>query len=676
MSVDRHANRIALGVRVFCILALVGVLVRVFQLQAFPSQDLRMALDGRTTGSRIDAVRGDLLDRRGRVLATTRIGWRVIVDPVVTGDKTDAVIVSLSEQLGVRGDDIGSRVMRAAIENTRRRAAMQAEPDAAVATEQPQGFLAGLGLTPPRPAENPDKGLVRYVPVSDIITGEEAAAIRALKLPGVGVERRSVREIVGGQAIAPLVGKVGYKDMSDERAGLMGAERLFQENLEGVPGSLEYVRDAKGRPLWVERGDWKDADPGEPVRLSIDAEIQRIVAEELERGVVDADAAGGRAIVLDPHTGEILAMVDLVRDVPGTVEVPWHDPASGKPWPTMPEGVRFKVIKQSPGVEDEPAMARNRCVEDVYEPGSTFKPFVWALAHELGRFKPGEVIRTETRAIRTHYGRRLEDVTFKPELTWDDVLRFSSNIGMYHATERLSHQELHGVVRRLGFGSRTGLGLPGETGGLVTDRRDWSKYTQTSVGMGYEVGVTPVQMVRAFSVFARRGDESGTMPGIRLTAAGIDDRPGLVGEEVFIERVFEPADAEAVREPLQAVVERMDKFRLQRDPKDVAARYTMFGKSGTAYIACTPPKGLKRPRGAAGYFRQYNSSFLVAAPAEDPALVVLVVIDDPGPEAVRKREHYGSAVAGPVVRRLVERVLPYLGVPPPGVAEVPSEDPN
>src|SRR5690606_24509538 len=121
----------------------------------------------------------------------------------------------------------------------------------------------------------------------------------------------------------------------------------------------------------------------------------------------------------------------------------------------------------------------------------------------------------------------------------------------------------------------------------------------------------------------------------------------------------------AVREPLKAVVERMDAARLRRNPDDVPARYTMFGKSGTAYIACTPPPGMRRPRGATGYFKQYTSSFLVAAPAEDPEIVILVVIDDPGPERISRLEHYGSSVAGPVVRRIAERVLPYLGVPPP-----------
>jgi cell division protein FtsI (penicillin-binding protein 3) len=675
VTTDRHANRVALGVRALCLGALLLVGARVVQLQAFPGDDLRAAIDARTSGSRIDPVRGDLLDRRGRVLATTRVGWRVVVDPVAAGDEIDRVIVSLSSRLGRSGDAIGVRLMRAAAENARRRAELGAAPRKGGSAEgvASAGLLSGLrsrlaeaGLIRGRSSDAGTAGLIRFVPVTGVVTRDEAEAVRALRLPGVFVERRSVREIVAGPSAAALVGKVGYKDFSTDRVGLMGAEMRFQDRLEGEAGSLRYVRDALGRPLWVERGAWNDASGGNDVRLSLDAEVQRIVADELSRGVEAADAAGGRAIVLDPHSGEVLAMVDLMREVPGAVEVPWHDPTSGSPRPEMPTGVRFRVLRDDPGRAVEPALARNRCVEDLYEPGSTFKPFVWAAGYERGLLKPGEVIASETRTIRTHYGRPITDVTFRPELTWDDVLRFSSNIGMYNITERLSHQDLRGTVTALGFGTSTGLGIPGETAGMVTSARDWTKYTQTSVGMGYEVGATMVQMVRAFSVFARRGDDAGTLPGIRLTAAGADaSRPGLIGEEIFVERVFDPETAVAVREPLKGVVERMDAVRLRKDPEDVPARYTMFGKSGTAYIACTPPPGMQRPRGATGYYKQYTSSFLVAAPAENPEIVVLVVIDDPGPERIRKVEHYGSHVAGPVVRRVVERVLPYLGVPAP-----------
>ncbi|MFK7883429.1 MAG: peptidoglycan D,D-transpeptidase FtsI family protein [Phycisphaerales bacterium] len=663
-------DRVALGVRVFGLLMLAAVIGRVVQLQAYPDNDLRAAIQARTTGSSIDSVRGDLLDRRGRLLATTRVGWRVVVDPVAVQPYTDRVIVTLAKQLEVSPTEIGLPVMRA----TSRNALRIQERGELIETPEPGGWLAGIGLVQKRAEPDANKGLIRYVTVSDVITRDEADAVRSLRitnkngkaipLPGVVVERRAVRELVGGDTVAPLMGKVGYKDWSDEREGKLGAERLFQDRLEGEDGKLRYVRDAKGRPLWVERGAWSEANAGTDVRLSIDSAIQQAVARELERGVIDADASGGRAIVFEPNTGEVLAMVDLIRDMPALIEVPWWDPASEEDRAKFDESVRYRVLQNDPGRGIEPALARNRCLEDIYEPGSTFKPFSWALAHEKGMLNPDDVLRPEAKSIRTWYNRSITDVAYKDAMTWDDVLRFSSNIGMYHITEKLGHEELRAQLLHLGFGSRTGLGLPGEASGLVTSERNWNKYTHTSVGMGYEVGVTPVQMVRGFSVFARRGDLAGTLPGVRLTADGLDqDRPGIVGEELFVERVYQPASAVAVREPLRAVVEKMDELRLRTHPDDVPARYSMFGKSGTAYIACSPPAGMERPAGAGGYFRQYNSSFIVAAPAENPEIVVLVVIDDPGPDAISKRRHYGSWVAGPVVRRVVEWALPYMGVP-------------
>ncbi len=683
------ADRVAIGLRVFGLLALLAVIARVVQLQAFPGEQLQAAIDARTSGATIASVRGDLLDRRGRPLAVTRIGYRVVIDPTLAEEHADRIIVALARETGVRPGEIGGRLMRAIAENRRRVAAHGAGRSEPRRANGSSGVLAGLVGSGANSGRDGPEGqgdgprLLRYVAIPDVLTIDQADAVRALRLvvpgenrrgepvereirlPGVSVERRSVREIVGGDAMAPLLGKVGYRDWSEQRIGRLGAERLYQDRLEGADGRFRYVRDASGRPLWVDRGAWSDARAGGDVRMSIDASIQAMVYEELMRGVEHADAGGGRAIVFEPHTGEVLAMVDVLRDVPGIAEVPWWDPESGQERPAVVEDQRYRLLREDPGREAEPALGRNRCVEDLYEPGSTFKPFTWALAHERGLLDAEEVLRPESRAIRTHYGRRIEDVTFKNTLTWNDVLRYSSNIGMYHITERLTHEETRENVLRLGFGSLSGIGLPGETAGLVQPPRGWTKYTQTSVGMGYEVGVTPVQMVRAFSVFARRGDLAGTLPGVRLTADGLDvRRPGIIGDEILVERVFSAETAQAVREPMRLVVDRMDEMRLRTFPDDVPVRYSMFGKSGTAYIACTPPPGMKRPAGIGGYFTdQYNSSFLVAAPAGDPAIVVLVVIDDPGPDAIAQRRHYGSWVAGPVVRRIVERVLPYAGVP-------------
>ncbi len=320
------------------------------------------------------------------------------------------------------------------------------------------------------------------------------------------------------------------------------------------------------------------------------------------------------------------------------------------------------ALKPDPGRDVHPALARNRCVEDVYEPGSTFKPFVWATVTELGIFTLDDVIDTEGGVWNTPYGRHIEDVVRRDRMTWTEVLINSSNIGMSKSVEKLSHQQLHDAVRRFGFGRRTGVELPGEATGLVTSMRDWSKYTQTSVAFGYEVAVTPIQMARAFCGFARGGDLAGTLPAARL-------EPPHEGENAIVHRVMDPGVAETARHTLVHVARKAEE-RLARLTRETGWRYIMFGKSGTARIALgAPPEGKRRPRGFSGYLDgQYHSSFVAGAPVEDPRLVVVVVIDDPGPRLARP-DRFGAAVAAPVARRVLERGLTYLGAPPSRTAE-------
>jgi cell division protein FtsI (penicillin-binding protein 3) len=460
--------------------------------------------------------------------------------------------------------------------------------------------------------------------------------------------------------------------VSAKQSGIIGAEHSHEEELTGDHGLINYIRDARGRPLWMSPGAYVPAQRGQDVRLSLDLEIQRITTEELRRGVNDADAAGGRAIVMDPRTGEILAMVDLVRPVPDAVPFPWADarPGDGKghkrsdllyePEAAPAPHQRYITLKPDPGRAIHPALARNRCVEDVYEPGSTFKPFVWATITELGLAKPAEVFDTEGGHWRTSYGRLIHDVVKKPTMTWAEVLMNSSNIGMSKGGERLTFDQLCSTVHRFGFGTRTHIGLQGETAGIVTPRKLWSKYTQTSVCFGHEVAVTPVQMIRAFSVFARSGDLAGTLPVARLTAADAATPP-------MVHRVLRPEIAMMTRTIMREVAASMEgKMAANKEHPESGWRYGLFGKSGTAEIPLgKAPEGKRRPPGNKGYFdRQYNASFIGAGPIEEPRLVALVVIDDPGPERVRTGTYYGAHVAGPVVRRVMERSLSYLGVPP------------
>jgi len=585
------------------------VLGRVAQLQIAPPAALGEFVDDRIATRTDLAPRGDLLDRRGRLIAATRTGERLFIDPARFPRPYDQSIMRLAETVGLDPNLIGSRLMPRIAANERRRQTGRAS--------------------------------IRYVSIGGVLDDARAEAVRTLAMPGVHLERRSVRETPGGAIVAPIAGKVGV-----DHDGLLGAEWSFEQRLEPVHGALRYIHDARGRALWIEAGGLVPPERGDSVRLSVDLAIQSIATEELARGMNAADAQGGRVIVADPSTGEILAMADLFREVDDAID---YDPARRAE--LLGSGARFRVLRPDPRREIHPALGRNRCVEDVYEPGSTFKPFMWSAATELGLVRPDEIIDTEGGRWKTPYGRPVVDVIPRDRQTWREVLVNSSNIGMVKVADRMTDRQMQLAIRKFGFGARTNVGLPGEAVGLVTDAPNWTKHTRTSVAFGYEVAVTPVQMVRAFSAFARADRLAGALPRLRLVAATERE----IGADPIV-RVIPDWVAHLARESMRGVAETMDNRLLREGMLDAEPEYSMFGKSGTAEIA--------NPYGR-GYFEdQHMSSFIAGAPAEDPRIVVLVVIDDPAPELVRRRRHFGSWTAGPVVRRITERTLAYMGVAP------------
>jgi cell division protein FtsI (penicillin-binding protein 3) len=193
------------------------------------------------------------------------------------------------------------------------------------------------------------------------------------------------------------------------------------------------------------------------------------------------------------------------------------------------------------------------------------------------------------------------------------------------------------MVRDFGFGQKVAMGIPGESAGIVTKPAKWSNYTQTSVAMGHEIAATPIQMVRAFSAFAR---PDGAMVSPRLVLPVGND-----GTPVASRSLIDPGIARVAREAMQGVVEEGTARKAQ------STRYRMFGKTGTAELSIPGERGYDRDR--------YTASFLAAAPATDPKIVVLCIIDDPD----KRKGHFGGSIAGPVVRDVVDEALQYLGVP-------------
>jgi len=610
-----------------CFLVFAAVMGRVAQLQLRPDERLGDHVGLRQSVRFVEPLRGEIYDRRGRIVAATRFAKRVFVDPSRFADPPGEAIVVLSGVLGMDPGEVGQRIV----------SRMSANQSAAlVATET--GEKARL---------------IQYVSIGDPLDPDLADQVKGLGLAGVHLEDVPVREYPAMDQLANLLGLVG-----SEHSGLLGFELAFDEELTGEAGQGAYVRDAKRRPLWIEPGTWKPATAGEDVRMSIDLELQRIAMEELHRGIIAADAAGGRLVMADPATGEVLAIVDLVREIPGLIKMPLiPEDKKRQSGYQLPVG-RYDTINDTGEGQLHPALAKNRCVEYLYEPGSSFKPFIWAMITEAGAALPDEVFNTEGGLWRTGYGRRIEDVTRRHEMTWREVLVNSSNIGMVKATERLSFEQTRDKLIELGFGRPTRIGLPTESAGVVTSSKNWSKYTQTSIAFGHEVGVTPVQILRAFGAFARDGNLAGTLVDLRLTGVNPD-------EPSVARRVFGPEVSMLVRGALVEVAAKAE-ANMERTLGESGWQYTMFGKSGTADVPVGPaPKGMKYPKSRVGYYEdQYNSSFIAGAPFESPRLSIIIVIDDPGPESIRRRHHYGSWVAAPVARRVLERSLAYLGVEP------------
>lgn len=611
--VSRRADVVGLLAAIVLTTLFLALLARVVQLQTTPPARLRDHIDQRVSAMKTFAPRGDILDRRGRLLAATRIGFRLVVDPAEFPEPYEESFSRLVGAAGLDPSKAGERLFTRLAQNEH--------------------------------AERNGAPKSRYVRLTDLLDDAQVEAVRALRMRGVHLESMSVREGPGAQVASAILGRVDLEDN-----GQFGAERLFDPALESAQGQLRYVRDAEGRGLWVERGGYTPPIPGESIRLSVDSALQDIAEEELHRAVLDADAQGGRLILLDSQTGEALALVDFIRDMSGRL-IPWGE-KSGVAEPAALGGPRRTIIQPDPMREIHPGAGRNRLFTDLYEPGSTFKAFTWSVMTAAGVAKPEEVFKTGGQYWRTPYGRQIRDAFGKNEQTWREALVNSSNIGMSMAAERMDRRAFRAALERFGIEKITGVGLPGEISGGMTPMRDWRNYTQTSVSFGQEVAVTPAQLARAFCVFARSGDSAGTLPTLTLRAA--DRGPGAEDAPIaIIERALDPTVAAMAREAMSIIAQRaVDNMKRQK-LEDITDDYRMFGKSGTAQVSL---------KGERGYLPdQYISSFVAGAPLENPRLVCLVTIDDPSPELVRKRQHFGSWTAAPAVKRVMERSLRYLG---------------
>ena len=429
------------------------------------------------------------------------------------------------------------------------------------------------------------------------------SAVTGLNLPGVGLKDAFTR-VYPGKHLAGQV--VGFTNV--DGVGVEGLERTLEDVLKGR--TERKVLRLDGRRGQLEIGDAlediKSVD-GRDVYLTIDAYLQAEAENALSQAVTEHQAEWGVCLVVEVATGDILAMANY----------PFFNP----------NNYRSSSAK----------LRRNRAAMDMFEPGSTMKPLMAAAALEEGIVSPASVIDCENGAY-TLTGKTIRDTHEYGELTFADVVAYSSNIGLAKVGLELGPQRMHGYLEQLGYGHATALPLPAETAGLLRPWQGWYPLDVAAVSFGQGVGVTALQMAQAYLTLT----EDGGFKPLRL----VREQKSAPGG-----RVFSPATAAAVRSMLVLAVEE-GTGKNARLPGVVVG-----GKTGTAQKAS--PQG--------GYADAYVSNFVGLVPGDAPELLVLAVIDDP------KKQHYGGVVAAPVVRQVMASALAYTGrLSEPAPSSLPS----
>jgi cell division protein FtsI (penicillin-binding protein 3) len=445
------------------------------------------------------------------------------------------------------------------------------------------------------------------------LTPEKARDVMRLAVPGVFVDKEYRRYYPAGDVASHLI---GFTDLDDR--GREGIELAFQEQLAGKTGSRRVIRDRKGRVIEDVEGV-RAPRQGHDVALSIDLKLQYLAYRELKNAVAMHRARAGSIVVLDVRTGEVLALAN----------VPTYNPNNRAQYDTE--------------------HARNRALVDLFEPGSTLKPFTVAAALQDGLVRPDSVIQTAGGAL-TIGSRTIHDAHAAGNLTVAQIIQKSSNVGTARMALSMEPKRMWEALSAAGFGTVPQLGFPGEAGGRLRDHRTWKPIEQATMSYGHGISVSLMQLARAYTVFCTDG-ELLPLTLIRRT------------EPVVGVPVIAPETARQLREMLQLVTQTGGTA-----PRAQVVGYSVGGKTGTAHKLVN---GRYAPD-------RYASSFIGFAPASAPRLIVAVMIDEPS-----AGHHYGGTVAAPVVSSVLSGALRILAVPPdlpiprvpmPEMSDVPAEE--
>lgn len=434
----------------------------------------------------------------------------------------------------------------------------------------------------------------RFIYLKRQVTPELAEAVKALKIPGVQVDREYKRYYPAGEVATHLV---GFTNVDGE--GQEGLELAFNDSLRGEPGRKLVIKDRVGRTIKHIRS-LQDADPGEDLQLSIDLRLQYLAYRELKAAVEAHRADSGSAVVLDVHTGEVLALVNQ----------PSYNPNDRS--------------------ELNPDALRNRALTDLFEPGSTIKPLTIAAALMSGQYTPDSVVDTSPGYVRVGNA-RIKDHRNYGELTLTGIITKSSNVGVTRLALELPHESIRNLLHNVGFGQITGTGFPGERTGILPFLSERQRVERATLSYGYGLSTTLLQLAQAY---------------IPLAADGVM-RPVTLLKQHQVPagtRVLPPGVGPQVLEMMETVISPQGTGR-----RAAVEGYRVGGKTGTVHKAS-----------GGGYAEdQYVSVFSGIAPLSNPRLVVSIMIDNP-----KGQEYYGGLVAAPVFSRITAGALRLLNVPP------------
>nr|WP_218310008.1 penicillin-binding transpeptidase domain-containing protein [Alteromonas antoniana] len=440
---------------------------------------------------------------------------------------------------------------------------------------------------------NPER---RFVYLQRQVSPAMAEYVDKLDIPGIYLRRESRRYYPTGEVAAQII---GITDVDDN--GIEGLERLYDEWLTGTPGSRKIRRDAKGRQ--VEILETKSGEAAGNLQLTIDQRIQALAYREIKEAMLYYQASSASAIVLDVHTGEVLAMVNA---------------------PSFNPNDRSDVA---------PHRMRNRVITDAFEPGSALKPMAVLAALEFGGVKVGDIVDTNPGWMRLG-GSLVKDFRNYGELTLEGIIQHSSNMGTSKLALSVPKPFLLDTYYNMGLMSDTGSNMPGESNGIFHERSRWSEFELATLSFGYGISVTTAQLARMYATLGNGGIKRPLQ---------IIKKPQTEGWQPAEERVISEKNAAAILEMMESVTQKGGTA-----VKAAVPGYRVAGKTGTSRKAV-----------AGGYGEEYVNIFAGVAPVSNPQLVTVVLINEPGGDL-----YHAGDTAAPVFSAIMGGSLQLLNIAP------------